>query len=412
MTEFTQQLPPLSLYVHLPWCVQKCPYCDFNSHALQATAGVGASAKPRLDALVEKQYVQALLADLDFEILAYPQLVARPLVSIFFGGGTPSLMSPDGYKVFFAGLKSRLQLTADCEITLEANPGTVEQSRFSGYREAGINRLSMGVQSFADKQLKALGRIHSGQEAVAAVAAARNAGFDNFNLDLMHGLPEQTEGLALDDIQQALDLQPTHLSWYQLTLEPNTEFFRRPPKLPEEDTLAVIQDAGSELIQRAGFVHYEVSAFALAGKQARHNINYWSFGDYVGIGAGAHGKLSRFSGSGCNAAGELVIERRWKTRQPQAYLSRLIERRDFLAGTEILTPKELPIEFMMNALRLVDGVAAKSYPLRTGLSLSDLQPHIQALKQRDLWTNNDERLACSALGWRWLNTALEQFITI
>ena len=403
MIELAKPLPPLSLYVHLPWCVQKCPYCDFNSHALDTSAG----AKPRLDALVEKQYVQALLADLDFDLKAFPDVAERPIVSIFFGGGTPSLMSPQGYQAFFAGLKSRLQLVADCEITLEANPGTVEQGKFSGYREAGINRLSMGVQSFADQQLKALGRIHSGQEAVTAVAAARKAGFDNFNLDLMHGLPEQTQSLALADIQQALDLQPTHLSWYQLTLEPNTEFFRRPPKLPEEDTLAAIQDAGSELLQQAGFIHYEVSAFALKGKQARHNLNYWSFGDYLGIGAGAHGKLSRF-----NSAGELVIERRWKTRQPQAYLSRLIEGRNFLAGTEVLTADELPIEFMMNALRLADGVEAKSYPLRTGLTLADLQPQIQALKQRELWTTDESKIACSALGWRWLNTVLEPFIKI
>ena len=403
MTELTRALPPLSLYVHLPWCVKKCPYCDFNSHALEA----GADGKPCLDAWVEKQYVQALLADLDFDLLAFPEMAERPLISVFFGGGTPSLMSPQGYQVFFAGLKSRLQLVGDCEITLEANPGTVEQARFSGYREAGINRLSMGVQSFADKQLKALGRIHNGQEAVAAVATARKAGFDNFNLDLMHGLPEQTPNLALADIQQALDLQPTHLSWYQLTLEPNTSFYSHPPKLPEEDTLAAIQDVGSALIQQAGFIHYEVSAFALAGKQARHNLNYWSFGDYLGIGAGAHGKLSRF-----NPAGDLVIERRWKTRQPQAYLSRLIEGRDFLAGTEVLTPDELPIEFMMNALRLAQGVKAESYPLRTGLDLADLQSQIQALKQRDLWTTDAGRIACSALGWRWLNTVLEQFIKI
>lgn len=411
MIELAKALPPLSLYVHLPWCVQKCPYCDFNSHALDTRAGVGmdkgAGAKPRLDALVEKQYVQALLADLDFDMQSFPDVAERPIVSIFFGGGTPSLMSPQGYHAFFTGLKSRLKLVADCEITLEANPGTVEQGKFSGYREAGINRLSMGVQSFADQQLKALGRIHSGQEAVNAVAAARKAGFDNFNLDLMHGLPEQTQSLALADIQQALDLQPTHLSWYQLTLEPNTEFYRRPPKLPEEDTLAAIQDAGSELLQQAGFIHYEVSAFAQAGKQARHNLNYWRFGDYLGIGAGAHGKLSRF-----NSSGELVIERRWKTRQPQAYLSRLIEGRDFLAGTEVLTADELPIEFMMNALRLAEGVEAKSYPLRTGLTLADLQPQIQALKQRELWTTDESKIACSALGWRWLNTVLEPFMKI
>lgn len=396
-------LPPLSLYVHLPWCVRKCPYCDFNSHALDASA----SGIARLDADTERQYVQALLADLDHDLAVWPQVQQRPLVSIFFGGGTPSLMSPEGYQHFFEGLQQRLQLTKDCEITLEANPGTVEQGRFSGYRAAGINRLSMGVQSFAEPQLKALGRIHSGQEAINAVEAARKAGFDNFNLDLMHGLPDQTEALALADLQQAIDLQPTHLSWYQLTLEPNTEFFRRPPILPEEDTLVAIQDAGQALLAKAGFEQYEVSAYAQQGYQARHNLNYWTFGDYLGLGAGAHGKLSRLDNT---AAGGLSIERRWKTRQPQAYLSRLIEGRDFLAGTEQLSATERPVEFMMNALRLAEGVDADLYTQRTGLLLADLQPQLIELQQRGLWTEDKKRLACSPLGWRWLNTVLEQFM--
>lgn len=398
-----KQLPPLSLYVHLPWCVRKCPYCDFNSHALDASAGGIA----RLDATTERQYVQALLADLDHDLVAWPEVQQRPLVSIFFGGGTPSLMSPEGYQHFFAGLQQRLQLTKDCEITLEANPGTVEQGRFSGYREAGINRLSMGIQSFAEPQLQALGRIHNGQEAIQAVEAARKAGFDNFNLDLMHGLPDQTEALALADLQQAINLQPTHLSWYQLTLEPNTEFFRRPPILPEEDTLVAIQDAGQALLAKAGFQQYEVSAYARPGHQARHNLNYWTFGDYLGLGAGAHGKLSCFDHT---AAGGLSIERRWKTRQPQAYLSRLIEGRDFLAGTEPLSATERPVEFMMNALRLAEGVDADLYTRRTGLSLIDLQPQLLDLQQRGLWTEDKNRLACSPLGWRWLNTVLEQFM--
>ncbi len=393
---------PLSLYVHLPWCVRKCPYCDFNSHALTAS-GRGAG----LDAETERQYVQALLADLDHELLAWPQVAERPLVSIFFGGGTPSLMSPAGYAQFFAGLQQRLQLRSDCEITLEANPGTVEQKRFSGYRAAGINRLSMGIQSFSDPQLQALGRIHSGKEALLAVQAARRAGFDNFNLDLMHGLPDQTPALAQEDLKQALDLQPKHLSWYQLTLEPNTEFYQRPPILPEEDLLADIQAAGEVQLAEQGFEHYEVSAFAQPGYAARHNLNYWQFGDYLGLGAGAHGKLTRLDSA---APGGLFIERRWKTRQPQAYLSRLVEGRDFLAGREEVTAEQRPLEFMMNALRLQSGVATELYAERTGLALTSLQPQVASLREQGLWVTQEQRLATSSLGWRFLNQVLETFM--
>jgi len=397
--------PPLALYVHLPWCVRKCPYCDFNSHALGNSGQ--ASGKAELDAATEQQYVQALLADLDYELRAWPEVAERPLVSIFFGGGTPSLMSPAGYQAFFDGLGQRLALQDDCEITLEANPGTVEQSRFEGYRQAGINRLSMGVQSFASAQLKALGRIHSGEEAVLAAEAARQAGFDNFNLDLMHGLPDQTQELALADLQQALALRPRHISWYQLTLEPNTEFFRRPPRLPDEEILVDIQDAGAALLAEAGYANYEVSAYAQPGFQAQHNLNYWQFGDYLGLGAGAHGKLTR---AAKDQPGGLLIERRWKTRQPQAYLSRLLEGRDFLAGTEVITQGQRPVEFMMNALRLREGVAAEVYTQRTGLPLADLQPLLAKLKQQGLWTDQQNHLACSELGWRWLNKVLEEFL--
>jgi len=396
---------PLSLYVHLPWCVRKCPYCDFNSHALAPSAE--AAGKAQLDAATEQQYVQALLADLDHELRAWPEVAERPLVSIFFGGGTPSLMSPAGYQAFFTGLGQRLLLRDDCEITLEANPGTVEQTRFEGYRQAGINRLSMGVQSFAPEQLKALGRIHSGEEAILAAQAARQAGFDNFNLDLMHGLPGQTQELALADLQQALALKPRHISWYQLTLEPNTEFFRRPPRLPDEEVLVDIQDAGAEILAQAGYINYEVSAYAQPGYQARHNLNYWQFGDYLGLGAGAHGKLTRQQ---ADQPGGLLIERRWKTRQPQAYLSRLLEGRDFLAGSESVAQDQRPVEFMMNALRLREGVAADIYNQRTGLSLADLQPLLDKLRQQGLWTDQQERLACSELGWRWLNPVLEEFL--
>lgn len=385
-------LPPLSLYIHVPWCVRKCPYCDFNSH------GVGAQAE-----LPEQQYVQALLADLDHDL---PWVQGRALSSIFIGGGTPSLLSPQAYEALFAGLHERLTLAEDCEVTLEANPGTVEQQRFEGYRQAGINRLSIGIQSFQPGFLKTLGRIHSGDEATRAVEAARHAGFTNFNIDLMHGLPGQSVAQALDDLQQALALAPTHLSWYQLTLEPNTEFYSRPPVLPEDDALADIQDAGLACLAQAGFEHYEVSAHALPGRQARHNLNYWQFGDYLGIGAGAHGKLSTPPHA---ASDRFKVIRRWKTRQPAAYLSRLIEGRDFVAGENTLSDTDLPFEFMLNALRLKQGVPASLYPMTTGLNLSAIEPQLSTLRARGLLEASERQLVTTPFGFDWLNEVLLTF---
>jgi len=383
-------LPPLALYIHVPWCVRKCPYCDFNSH------GVGHGAE-----LPETRYVEALLADLDQDL---PAVRGREIVSIFIGGGTPSLFSASAYQRLFEGLRERLAFASDIEITLEANPGTVEQSRFEGYRQAGINRLSIGVQSFAADQLEALGRIHSGEEAVRAMRSARNAGFDNVNLDLMHGLPGQTLDKALEDIEQALVLEPTHLSWYQLTLEPNTEFFSHPPPLPDEERLWDIQDAGHALLESSGFSRYEISAYARPGRQARHNLNYWRFGDYLGIGAGAHGKLSRV-----DSAGKWHIERRWKTRQPEAYLRRLNDPRGFIAGGQEVSDRALPLEFLMNALRLVDGVDSSDWENHTGKPLFELTPRLETARRKELLMATSSRLQATPQGLLFLNDLLALF---
>ncbi|MGM8850519.1 radical SAM family heme chaperone HemW [Salinicola halophyticus] len=383
-------LPPLALYIHVPWCVRKCPYCDFNSH------GVGRGAE-----LPETRYVEALLADLDHDLEA---VQGREIVSIFIGGGTPSLFSAAAYQRLFDGLRQRLTFAADIEITLEANPGTVEQARFEGYRRAGINRLSIGVQSFAPDQLAALGRIHSGEEAVRAMRSARDAGFDNVNLDLMHGLPGQTLETALGDIEQALALEPTHLSWYQLTLEPNTEFFSHPPALPDEERLWDIQDAGHALIESAGLTRYEISAYARPDRQARHNLNYWRFGDYLGIGAGAHGKLSFI-----DSTGQWRVERRWKTRQPEAYLRRLNDPRGFVAGVQPVDACALPLEFLMNALRLVEGVNADDWQNHTGRALSELTPQLEAARRKGLLEESPSRLQATPQGLLFLNDLLALF---
>nr|WP_110654292.1 radical SAM family heme chaperone HemW [Salinicola halimionae] len=383
-------LPPLALYIHVPWCVRKCPYCDFNSH------GVGRGAE-----LPEIRYVEALLADLEHDL---PAVQGREIVSIFIGGGTPSLFSAAAYQRLFDGLRQRLTFAADIEITLEANPGTVEQARFEGYRQAGINRLSIGIQSFAAGQLEALGRIHSGEEAVRAMRSAQDAGFDNVNLDLMHGLPGQTLETALEDIEQALALEPTHLSWYQLTLEPNTEFFSHPPSLPDEERLWDIQDAGHALIESNGLSRYEISAYARPGRQARHNLNYWRFGDYLGIGAGAHGKLSSIG-----PQGEWRIERRWKTRQPESYLRRLNDPRGFVAGGQQVDGNVLPLEFLMNALRLVEGVNAEDWENHTGRALSELTPRLETARLKGLLRDTPSRLQASPQGLLFLNDLLALF---
>lgn len=380
-------LPPLSLYVHVPWCVRKCPYCDFNSH------GIGRDA-----AIPEAAYLEALLDDMAQECAL---IEPRPLHSIFIGGGTPSLMGPSFYGQLLDALSSRLGFASNIEITLEANPGTVEQARFQGYRAAGINRLSIGVQSFDEGALTALGRIHSGSDARRAADSARQAGFDNFNLDLMHGLPGQTVEAALHDIDQALALSPTHLSWYQLTLEPNTEFYSHPPLLPPEDELCDIQEAGEARLAEGGFTRYEVSAYARSeATRSRHNLNYWHFGDYLGIGAGAHGKLTHRSPDG------LALIRRWKTRQPEAYLRRRQDPRGYLAGQREIAQDERGLEFLMNALRLVEGVPTALWSRYTGLDEQALQWQTHAAVARGLLEQSAERIQATPQGLLFLNDLL------
>ena len=375
-------LPPLALYIHIPWCVRKCPYCDFNSH----------TASP---VLPEQEYVDALLADLDEDLHA---VYGREISSIFFGGGTPSLFSAEALGRLLDGVEQRIPFAHDIEITLEANPGTFEQEKFVAYRKLGINRLSIGIQSFQQEKLKALGRIHNGDEAVRAAGMARQAGFDNFNLDLMHGLPDQSLDDALSDLRQAIELKPTHISWYQLTLEPNTVFWNQPPVLPEDDTLWDIQEAGQALLAEHGYAQYEVSAYAQAGRAARHNLNYWSFGDFIGIGAGAHGKLSHPDGR---------IVRTWKTRLPKDYLN---PAKSFQAGEKSLTNDEMPFEFLMNALRLTAGVESRLYPERTGLSLDTLAEGRREAEQSGLLQVEPSRLAATERGQLFLNDLLQQFL--
>jgi len=375
-------LPPLALYIHIPWCVRKCPYCDFNSHA----------AGPQLP---EEEYVDALLADLDIDL---QHVHGRPLTSIFFGGGTPSLFSDRALGRLLEGVERRIAFAPDIEITLEANPGTFEQAKFKGYRALGINRLSIGVQSFQEAKLKALGRIHDGGEAIRAADMARAAGFDNFNLDLMHGLPEQSIEDALFDLRTAIAQAPTHLSWYQLTMEPNTVFWNQPPVLPEDDLLWDIQEAGQALLTAEGYAQYEVSAYAQPGKQAQHNLNYWTFGDFLGIGAGAHAKLSTPHGR---------ILRTWKTRLPKDYLD---PGKAYQAGERVLDSDELPFEFLMNVLRLTDGAPAELFSQRTGLSLLQLEQARREAERRGLLQGDDTRLVATAKGQLFLNDLLQLFL--
>ncbi|MFI8737752.1 radical SAM family heme chaperone HemW [Ectopseudomonas toyotomiensis] len=375
-------LPPLALYIHIPWCVRKCPYCDFNSHAAGPT-------------LPEEEYVDALLADLDADL---QHVHGRPLTSIFFGGGTPSLFSDRALGRLLEGVERRGAFAPDIEITLEANPGTFEQAKFKGYRALGINRLSIGVQSFQQAKLKALGRIHDGDEAIRAADMARAAGFDNFNLDLMHGLPQQSIEDALFDLRTAIAQAPTHLSWYQLTMEPNTVFWSQPPELPEDDLLWDIQEAGQALLAAEGYAQYEVSAYAQPGKQARHNLNYWTFGDFLGIGAGAHAKLSTPAGR---------IQRTWKTRLPKDYLD---PAKAFQAGDRLLEADELPFEFLMNVLRLTEGAPAELFSQRTGLPLQQLEQARREAERQGLLQADETRLVATAKGQLFLNDLLQQFL--
>lgn len=380
---------PLSIYVHIPWCVRKCPYCDFNSHAFALH-----------EKLPEQQYIAALFADLERDL---PRVWGRRVSSIFIGGGTPSLFSPQAIDELLCGLRARLALSPFAEITMEANPGTVESGRFREFYAAGINRLSIGVQSFNDKQLRRLGRIHDGVEAVRAVQIAQDAGFENINLDLMFGLPQQALADAIKDIEQAIALQPAHISYYQLTLEPNTYFFRFPPSLPDDEAVWRMQNAGVARLKKAGFGQYEISAYGRPGKQCRHNINYWTFGDYLGIGAGAHGKLS------VDVENNISIRRMWKLKHPRAYLQHA-GRPEGVGGERAIVQDELGLEFMMNALRLTDKVPLSLFYERTGLPLSALQPGLGQAVAKKLLCLTPAYLQTTALGQRFLNDLLQCFL--
>lgn len=375
---------PLSLYIHMPWCVRKCPYCDFNSHAVP-------DGKLSLD--LEQEYLYALVEDFKTQ-LEFAQ--GRHIHSVFIGGGTPSLISAQGYQWLFAQLKALLPFETNCEITLEANPGTVEHDPFADYLAAGINRLSIGVQSFNTEHLKKLGRIHSNSDAISAIGLARDAGFKRINVDLMHGLPEQTLEQALLDLKLAVDNGATHISWYQLTIEPNTVFFRTQPILPADDVLEEIQTQGETYLKAQGFINYEVSAWRKELPSA-HNLNYWQFGDYLAIGAGAHAKVTRPDG----------VYRFQKTRLPKDYLAKVPAEH---VQWKRIEADELPFEFMMNALRLNDGVAVENYAQRTGLNVDSLAETLDALRSRKLMVDDVTRLACTEQGHVFLNSILEEFI--
>ena len=374
--------PPLSLYIHVPWCVRKCPYCDFNSHEAEGT-------------IPEHAYVDALIADLQS---ALPLIWGRPVQTVFFGGGTPSLLSPAAIDELLAAVRALAMLAPDAEVTLEANPGTVEAAKFAGFRAAGVNRLSLGIQSFDDRHLAALGRIHGGTEArVAAALAAEH--FERFNLDLMYGLPGQTQAEALADVEAALAFAPPHLSCYQLTLEPNTRFAAFPPELPAADACADMQDAIEARLAAAGYANYETSAFARPGRQCRHNLNYWYFGDYLGIGAGAHSKLTRHDG--------VVRQMRWK--RPATYLEQVAAGKP-VHEEHTVAAADLPFEFLMNALRLAEGFPPSLFESRTALPLSVIRGRLEAAVGEGLLAMDGERIAPTARGRRFLNRLLAGFL--
>jgi oxygen-independent coproporphyrinogen-3 oxidase len=377
--------PPLSLYVHFPWCARKCPYCDFNSHAVQG-------------ALPETEYVDALLRDLEQQL---PAVWGRTVQSIFMGGGTPSLFSPQAINRLLSGIRARLPLQPALEITLETNPGSAEQEKFAAYRQAGVNRLSIGIQSLNDTHLKALGRIHDSQQALRAARSARQAGFENFNLDLMFGLPQQSVAQAIEDLRTVIALQPAHLSWYQLTLEPNTLFYAQPPALPEDDRKAEMQDLGQSLLAKHGYTQYEVSAYAKAGKHCCHNLNYWKFGDYIGIGAGAHGKIT--------SAAEGVIHRIWKWRHPKQYLASAGTKQG-IDGQHKLTESEALFEFALNRLRLKQGFSFCEFEASCGLERSWIRPIVQQAQNDGLLALDGDRVQHTGQGWRYLNNLLERFL--
>jgi len=380
---------PLSLYIHIPWCVEKCPYCDFNSHAVKS-------------AIPEQDYVAALLKDLDADIARF-KLTTRPLHSIFIGGGTPSLFSAASIKSLLTQVLSRFEHAEDVEITLEANPGTVEADKFKGFFDAGVNRLSIGVQSFASDKLIKLGRIHDSNQAKIAAKLATESGVTSFNLDLMHGLPNQSLDNALDDLKTAISLNPNHISWYQLTIEPNTIFHSKPPKLPVDDILWEIQDQGVKLLKEAGYQQYEISAYAKPGYQCQHNLNYWQYGDYLGIGCGAHGKITDTSTQ--------KIMRTIKVKHPKGYLD---DKREFLDKLSEVDESERAFEFMMNQLRLHSAFSTEQFQTSTGLNISTVLPLLKEAQQKKLMTcevvDNEEFWLVTQIGQRYLNDLLEIFL--
>ncbi|HEY3983245.1 radical SAM family heme chaperone HemW [Cedecea sp.] len=373
-------LPPLSLYIHIPWCVQKCPYCDFNSHALKGD-------------VPHDEYVSHLLRDLDRDV---PLAQGREIKTIFIGGGTPSLLSSEAMQTLLDGVRSRLTLADDAEITMEANPGTVEADRFVGYQKAGVNRISIGVQSFSEPKLKRLGRIHDSGEAKRAANLASSLGLRSFNLDLMHGLPDQSLEEALDDLRQAIALNPPHLSWYQLTIEPNTLFGSRPPKLPDDDALWDIFEQGDKLLTEAGYQQYETSAYAKPGYQCQHNLNYWRFGDYLGIGCGAHGKITFPDGR---------ITRTAKTRHPRGYMEG-----KYLDRQHDVAQEDKPFEFFMNRFRLLEAAPRSEFTLYTGLDEATIRPQLNEAMVKNYMTETDEYWQITEHGKLFLNSLLELFL--
>lgn len=379
-------LPPLSLYIHIPWCVQKCPYCDFNSHALKGD-------------VPHQEYVEHLLADLDLDL---PLINGRSLSSIFIGGGTPSLLSGSAMQNLLNGVRSRLDLFDNAEISMEANPGTVEVDRFNAYQQAGVNRISIGIQSFNEQQLKALGRIHDASEATRAANLASLLELRSFNLDLMHGLPGQTLKQALDDLRQAIELNPPHLSWYQLTIEPNTLFGSKPPTLPDDDDLWAIYQQGDRLLTAAGYQQYETSAYAKPGYQCQHNLNYWRFGDYLGIGCGAHGKLTQTDGR---------ILRISKTRHPRHYMrGASLNSNHYLDRCYNVENEERPFEFFMNRFRLLEAVPRTDFKQLTGLDDNLVRVQLNAALSAKYITETPEYWQVTEKGRLFLNSLLELFL--
>jgi oxygen-independent coproporphyrinogen-3 oxidase len=377
--------PPVGLYVHMPWCVQKCPYCDFNSHSLRSD-------------LPESVYIEALVQDLEHEKI---RLGSRQITSIFIGGGTPSLFSSESISQLLQTIQQTMPCSSSMEITLEANPGTVDYAKFQGYFDAGINRLSIGVQSFCDSQLKQLGRIHDSQSAIKAIDAAHHAGFVNFNTDLMFGLPGQTIQSAVADVQQAIALNPSHISHYQLTLEPETPFYYSQPVLPKDDDIWAMQLACSERLKDNGYQQYEVSAWAKDDYYCQHNQNYWEFGDYIGIGAGAHGKLTDLETQ--------QITRCWKLKNPRQYINSLQDSHA-IDGITAIEKTDRAFEFMMNYLRLKDGFQLEQFSQRTGLTIDKLEPALSQCVDDNLLFRSNHKIRCTEHGWRYLDSILEQFL--